>query len=251
MTNSSTTKQNIVSICLWLLIWQAVAMIINEEILFVSPLSVLFKFPELIKSFIFWQSISFSILRILAGFFISTILSSIFAYIAYKSAAIEAFFRPIITVIKSTPVASFIILALIFIGKDIVPMFICMLMVTPIVYSNVLNGLKNVDKDLKEMSKLYDTKQIKHLYFPSLLPYITAAIDSGLGLCWKAGIAAEVICRTIPSIGNQIWETKFYIETTEMFAYTTVVILLSVLFDFLIKKATRAVLKKYNVEVVK
>jgi len=243
MTTSITSKSNkvkyLIVAFLWLAIWEGIALIINEEILFVSPLKVVSTLINMAGTKEYWEIIFMSILRVVGGFLIGYVFASILAALSFRFSFFKTFISPMIHVIKSTPVASFIILALMWTGKNFVPVLICILMVTPIVYSNVLGGLLAVDKNLLEMASAYKMKRLsklKHIYIPSLLPFNAAAMGSGLGLCWKAGISAEVICRTMPSIGNSIWETKFYLLTDEMFAWTVTVVLLSVLFDKLLSK---------------
>ena len=237
---------------IWLALWELLALIINEEVLFVSPHKVLVALIRLGGTLPFWQTIFLSILRVLGGFVLGYLLSALLAALAFRFSFLKAFLSPAISVIKAPPVASFIILALMWSGKNFVPVIICILMVAPIVWSNVLEGLAAVDGDLLEMAQVYGMSpaaRIRSIYVPSLIPYNAAAVGSGLGLCWKAGIAAEVICRTLPSIGNSIWETKFYIITDEMFAWTATVVILSVIFDRLIKFFMGRLLKKYKTEV--
>ena len=256
MTTSTTAdKRKYIAVALiWLALWELAALIINEEILFVSPHKVLLAMGRLAVTLPFWKTILFSILRVLGGFLAGYILFAVLSVLAFRFPFFRAFMSPAISVIKATPVASFIILALFWSGKNFVPVIICILMIAPIVWSNVLEGLSAVDGDLLEMARVYGMKpavRIKSIYVPSLIPYNAAAVGSGLGLCWKAGIAAEVICRTLPSIGNSIWETKFYLITDEMFAWTATVVILSVIFDKLIKVFMGRVLSKYKTEAAK
>ena len=235
---SNKSKYFLVAL-IWLALWELLSLIINEEILFVSPLKVFLKLVSMFGTFEYWEILLFSIIRVLCGFVIGYFLSVIIAVFAFRFSFFEMLISPAISVIKATPVASFIILALMWVGKNYVPVFICILMVTPIVFNNILQGLRNVDKNLLEMADVYNLSvksRIKNIYIPSVRPYNLAAVGAGLGLCWKAGIAAEVVCRTMPSIGNRIWETKFYLITDEMFAWTATVVILSVIFDILIKK---------------
>ncbi len=236
---------------IWLLIWQGVAMLINEEILFVSPLSVAKALIEMGATKEFWLSLVFSICRVLGGFIAGYIIAFLMAVTAHRFSFFKDFISPIINIAKSTPVASFIILALMWLGNETVPVIISMLMVIPIVWSNTLSGLDNIDVGLVEMANLYKMpffKKARLVYIPSIFPYMLSASGSGLGLCWKAGIAAEVICRAIPSIGDEIWKTKFYIETDKMFAWTATVILLSVLFDYIIRLLSKAAYKYLSSE---
>ncbi len=237
---------------IWLLVWELLSMAINEEILFISPLKAFVTLFSMMGTASYWSTILCSVFRVIGGFIIGYIVASCLAVLSFKFGFFKLFISPAISVIKATPVASFIILALMWSGKDFVPVLICILMVTPIVWSNVLEGLRSVDADLIEMCDVYKMSSIekaRHVYLPSLIPYNAAAVGSGLGLCWKAGVAAEVICRTMPSIGNSIWETKFYIITDELFAWTATVVLLSVFFDFIVKKITAKLLSGYKTEV--
>ncbi len=246
---TSTTANKIIKYLIvaiiWLSIWEVLALAINEELLFASPYRVLLALGRMCCKLTFWETILFSILRILGGFLLGYVLSVVLSVLTYRFPFFETFIRPAISVVKATPVASFIILALIWSDKNFVPVIICVLMVTPIVWSNLTTGLKNVDGGLLSMAQVYGMttiEKVKHIYIHSIAPYNFSAIGSGLGLCWKAGIAAEVICRALPSIGNSIWETKFYLITDEMFAWTTVVVILSVIFD----KLTRVLISKFS-----
>ena len=112
-------------------------------------------------------------------------------------------------------------------------------MVLPIVAGNVLTGLRAADKDLLEVCKLYRFsfgKTVRTLYLPALMPYFLTAARTSLGLSWKAGIAAEVLCSLSASIGGQIYEAKVYLETPSLFAWTITVIFLSMLIESLIFK---------------
>jgi NitT/TauT family transport system permease protein len=138
------------------------------------------------------------------------------------------------SVVKATPVASFIMLALLWIDRDILPAFISVLMVLPVVVSNVYTGIKSTDKNLYEVTKVFRFgfyKKLRFLYFPTVRPYFLSACRSSLGLAWKAGIAAEVLAVPVLSIGKMIYESKLYLETTDLFAWTAVVVVLSVIID--------------------
>lgn len=255
MTISTTPVKKIIRYtvitAIWLLIWQGISMLINEEILFVSPLSVASTLIKMGQTGDFWLSLSASVGRVLCGFIIGYATAFVLACIAHCFTFFKDFISPIISIAKSTPVASFIILALMWIGKNTVPVIISMLMVIPIVWSNTLSGLENTDRQLLEMATVYKMpffKRVRLIWFPSVFPYMLSASGSGLGLCWKAGIAAEVICRAMPSIGNKIWETKFYIQTNEMFAWTAAVIILSVVFDALIKRLSKVAFRHLAAE---
>ncbi len=250
-TSAKILKYSAVT-AIWLAIWQGVSMLINEEILFVSPLKVFTELCRMSTEGEFWTTLIFSVGRVVGGFAAGFVIAAVLAVLAFRFAFIKAFLSPAVNVIKSTPVASFIILALMWLGNSTVPVIISMLMVIPIVWSNTVAGLESVDSNLIEMShsfKMSFGKRLLHIYIPSVIPYLLSASGSGLGLCWKAGIAAEVICRTKLSIGNNIWETKYYMETAEMFAWTAAVIILSIVFDAVVRFVFKRVNARYTAEV--
>lgn len=251
MTRSITSGKRIgaavVVTVFWLAVWQGISMAVDMDLLLPSPLQVLIVLFEMIVTAQFWLTLCLTVFRVVAGFVIGFAVGAAFAVLAFRSQWFARFTSPIVYIVKSTPVASFIILALCWMGTETVPIFICTLMVMPIVWSNVLSGLKAVDTDLLEMAQVYHFgywKTLRCVYIPSILPYFTSASETGLGLSWKAGIAAEVICRTKNSIGNDIYESKFYLEISKMFALTVVVVLLSVLFNFLLKTVSRRLTKR-------
>ena len=231
----------------WLALWQGIHMAVGLDLLLPSPWQVAVELARMVVTGSFWLTIAWTVLRVIVGFVAGFLLGTAFAVLSYRFRLFERFLSPVVYIVKSTPVASFIILALCWMGTESVPSFICLLMVFPIVYGNVLSGLKAVDRDLLEMSRVFGfsfTKRLRHIYLPSVRPYLTSASGTGLALSWKAGIAAEVICRSRVSIGNEIFESKYYLEITRMFAWTAAVILLSVLFDRLLKVLTARLLRR-------
>lgn len=227
----------ILVICFWLLIWEVASRIMNEDILLVSPFTVVQTIVTLAGQITFWQTIGFSFVRIVLGFLLALITGTIVAVLSYNSRLLKELITPLMRVIKATPVASFIILALIWIRSKNLSVFISYLMVLPIVYSNVYQGLILADIKLLEMAKVFHIgryKKIVAIYVPSVMPYLISAISVGLGFCWKAGVAAEVIGKPSNSIGKYLYESKLYLMTDELFAWTVVIIIISVLFEKII-----------------
>ena len=130
--------------------------------------------------------------------------------------------------------ASFIILCLIWLNSSNLPIFIAFLMVLPVIYTNMLQGIKSTDKKLLEMAEVFSLKKlrrIKYIYMPQLRPYIQSACSISLGLCWKAGIAAEVIGIPEGSIGEALYQAKIYLNSRDLFAWTVVIIIISIVFE--------------------
>ena len=233
----------------WLLLWQLVSALVGMEMLFPSPTGVLSALIGLVKQARFWSIIAATAFRVIGGFLLGLVVGAALAVAAFRSRIFERFISPIMYIVRSTPVASFIIIALFWLGTSRVPTLICVLMVVPITLTNLLAGLRAVNVELLEMAdafRLGRFKRLKAIYLPSVVPYFVSAASTGLGLSWKAGIAAEVICRAKLSIGNEIFESKLYSTITEMFAWTAVVIVLSVVFDKLLSYAVKAATRRFS-----
>lgn len=232
----------------WLALWEAAALAVDRELLVPSPLRVAVRLSELSVTADFWQSASLSLLRITGGFIIGLLTGILTAAITYRIKPLHNLISPIITVIRTTPIASFIILALVWIGNEIVPLFISFLMVFPIIWNGVTAGLESVDPGLAEVAVIFGfspLKKLTKLYIPSVMPFLSAAVINAVGLSWKTGVAAEVLCTPEFSIGRRLYESKLYLETVDLFAWTAAIVAISLLIEILIKAAVRLTETKY------
>lgn len=239
------TIANVLSILCWIGLWQFASVAIGQEILLVSPATVIIKLFQLALFKEFWYAVLFSFGKILSGFLLASFFGCILAYLASKSDVIKAFINPPMYVIKATPVASFIILALLWIKSANLSVFISFIMVLPIIYNNVLKGITEIDVKMIEMAKVFKMKYtIKFLYIDLfyVMPYFVSACNSALSMCFKAGIAAEVIATPNGSIGEMLYKAKIFLNTPELFAWTLTIILLSFFFEkffiFIINKVS-------------
>ena len=231
------TLRTLAVVLFWLLIWQLAAALVGQELLLPSPLRVARELLRLAGGAEFWLTVAQSIRRVLTGIASAVLLGILLALLTHKSALLRALLSPVMTLVKSTPVASFIVLALVWIGRDSVPVFITALMVLPVVWANMTAALAQVDPQLTEMARVFAMPRgrvLRRVTVPSVLPAFRAALSSALGLGWKAGIAAEVL--TVPkyAVGRMIYEAKLYLETTELFAWTVTVVLLSLVIERLL-----------------
>jgi len=236
----------------WLAIWQLTYLIVKQEILIVSPVRVLQRLMELSQDSAFWIAALNSMLHVLIGFLLGLTVGVVLAVLTSSFQIMHDLFSPIISIIKATPVVSFIILALVWIQSAHVPAFTAFLEVTPIVIGNVTNGIAKTDPKLLQMAHTYQfsaARTVRRVYIPSIMPYFTAACTTGMGLAWKTSIAAEVLASTKFSIGGQIYDSKIYIETADLFAWTAVVIVMSVILERLMVAVMKKVGQKYNVSL--
>ncbi len=241
------TLRTLAVVLFWLLIWQLAAALVGQELLLPSPLRVARELLRLAGGAEFWLTVAQSIQRVLTGIASAVLLGILLALLTHKSALLRALLSPVMTLVKSTPVASFIILALVWLGRDVVPPVIAALMVLPVVWANVSQGLDGIDPQLLELAQVFRLPRgrvFRRITLPSVLPHLRAALCSALGLGWKAGVAAEILTVPARSIGKRIYEAKIYLETTELFAWTAAVVLLSLVIERLLLRLVGRIGKK-------
>ena len=226
--------EKILAVATAILLWQLAAVTIGEEVLLVSPLKVLLRLSELIFEAEFWGTILFSFKRITLGFFIALVSGTLLAILSYRFRVVEVFLWPYISIIKATPVASFVILCLIWLSSSQLPVFIAFLMAVPIIYTNMLAGFKSTGSKMLEMAEIFRfsfRKKLLYIYFPQIKSHFISACSVSLGLSWKAGIAAEIIGIPDGGMGEMLYQAKLYLATADLFSWTVTIILVSVLFE--------------------
>jgi NitT/TauT family transport system permease protein len=222
----------------WISIWGILALIINREIYLPSPYSTLRALSNLMFLQDTYITILFSSYRTLLGFLISCLFGIILGYFCGINKFMYDLFNPLVSIMRTIPVMSIIIIALMWFKDTNVPIFVSFLMCFPIVWTNTVMGIKSTDIKLLEMCKLYNIKKtriIKSIYAHSALPYIKAGTISALGIAWKVTSAAEVLSLPKYSIGRFLYDSKVYLEIPNLFAWTIIIVALSILFEKILK----------------
>jgi len=226
--------QKAISIILALIVWHIASVAVGMDMLLASPLKVIVRLGTIWLEDGFVKTVLFSLFRITAGCLLAIVLGMIFAVIAGRFKLAEMILWPYVITIKSVPVASFIILCLIWLSFNQLTVFIAFLIVFPVVYSNVLQGIKSTDVQLLEMASLYKIpwwRRLIFIYLPSIKPYLISASSIAMGMAWKAGTAAEVIGVVNGSIGERLYESKIYFMNADLFAWTIIIVFLSVMLE--------------------
>lgn len=225
------------SVGLALLLWQGAAMLLNSSLLLSSPVEVAVRLVALVQEVAFWEAVGFTLSRIALGFVLGFAAGTGLGLLAGRFRAAELLLWPYMKAIKTVPVASFIILSLVFLKARQLSVFISFLMVLPVLYENVVQGVRAADGALLEMGAVFRMsygRRLAYIYLPELKPFLLSGCATALGLCWKAGVAAEVIAVTANSIGGRLYEAKVYFMTSDLLGWTAVIILLSVGFEKLV-----------------
>ena len=214
----------------WLAVWWLLALIVGKELLIPSPPLVVRTLLELVVTGAFWRYTALTLLRITLGLLLGIVLGMLTALLTNRLSLLHALLAPAVRVVRATPVASFIILVLLWVANGRVPVVISALVVLPVIWESTAAGFRSVDRDLLEFARAYRLTRWdtwRRIVIPSMLPQLAAAVCTAIGLAWKSGVAAEVLCLPKAAVGTQVYFSKLYLDTPALFAWTLVVVALS------------------------
>lgn len=238
------------AVVFWIGVWWIGSIVVGDSYLLPDPVSVFTKLGEIIVSKDFLATVFYTMMRVLAGLFSGIILGIVLGIAAHHSKIVHSLLFPIISVIKATPVASFIIILLVILDGDLLTISIALLMVMPIIWQNVIDAYESIDGALYEVCRVYGFsfgKRMRALYAPAIVKFLFPAIVTSVGLAWKSEIAAEIIAYTTHSIGHEIYDARFEYISEPVFAWTLIVIIMSIcleaLVKFIVRRCERWVLK--------
>ena len=259
MVRDSDTSRNltarkilrvVIPLAFWLGVWQLAAVWVDTVyqpgrgyLLLPAPTLVAQRLAALMGEPAFWQAAAVSLGRIFGGFALGAAAGTVVAVLTAALPWADWLLGPAVKVIRAIPVASFIVLVLLWAPTtSSVPAIVSALMVLPVVWGNVGRGIGETDPLLLEAARAYRFgrgKTLRLVYVPSVLPYFASGCATALGLAWKAGVAAEVLCQPRLAIGTRLYRAKITLETPDVFAWTVVVIALSFLLEVALGAALR------------
>ncbi len=222
------------AVLFWMIVWQLASIWLDSDILLVSPVKVVCRLSQLMMTAAFWKAVCFTLSRIASGFFLAVAAGVTLAAVSSYFTRVQELLAPFMLAVKSVPVASFIILALIWFSSRNLSILISFLMVLPIIYTSVLSGIRSVDRQLLEMAYVFripKLRVVRYIYLPQIMPFFYSACSVALGMSWKAGAAAEVIGIPKGSIGERLQQAKVYLDTPDLFAWTLVIVAASLFFE--------------------
>lgn len=229
-----------------LAIWHLVAKQAGSEQLFPTPWQTLSAVGDVIVRDGFLSSLSLTVLRGLEGFAISIFLAFLIGIPAGLSPWVFGFINPFLVAIRSTPVISFILLAIIWLGTNQVPVFIALLTMFPVLCTNIIDGIRHVNHDLVEMAEVFKVKKlliIRDIHIPGILPFLTSGISNAMGFGWRAIIIGEVLSQPEWGIGTEMQKAQIYLRVSELIAWTLIAIVVSYLFEMLVRNTEKNLFK--------
>lgn len=221
-----------------LVLWQVIAVSIHYPAIFPDLKQLATGVFHLFTQSEFYIALSLTILRGLIGFIISFLLALALASVATFSDWWKQFFHPFLVFMRSVPVISLVLIALLWFSPEELPIFIALLTMFPILYSNILNGMEHTDKRWVEMAHVFgkSKKQIyTQIYLPAARKTIFTGISTAMGFGWRAIIIGEVLAQPLHGMGTAMKHAQAYINIPELIAWTAVAILVSFAFDTFFK----------------
>jgi NitT/TauT family transport system permease protein len=230
------------SVALLLGLWQAASSLIGLEIILPGPAATLGRLRLLIVSPGFAADVLATVTRGLCGFGLSAAAALALGVAAGRSDTVFAALQPAVGLLRATPVMSVILLAMIWFQSDGMPVFVGFLMCFPVLYGNVVEGIRSLDRDLLDMARVFRVRRrriLTSLYLPAILPYLVAGFSSTLGLSWKVVVAAEVLAQPVRALGSRLQDSRVMLDTAGVLAWTAVALLLAAATEGLLRVAAR------------
>ena len=214
----------------WLGVWALAAAAVDRELLLPAPWAVAAALGQLVQRADFWRSVLLSLVRVMAGFLAGSLLGALLGVATAAWGWCDRLLSPALRAVRTVPVVSFILLLFFWLPKDRVPGAVAALMALPVVWRAARQGISSADPRLLELADHYGLgrgSKAKLVYFPAAMPALAAGLETALGLCWKSGIAAEVLCQPKWAAGTMLQISKAYLDAPGLFAWTAVVVALS------------------------
>ena len=235
----------IVPLLFWITVWQILSMIINHTYFLPSVPETFSALFMLLRTEKFFKIVFLTMLRVIIGLTLGIVFGILLAFLSHISVVVKDITTPLMSIIKSTPVATFIIILWVMMDGSSLAVFIAVLMVMPIIWQNMMDGYNSINRELSEVCDVFEfsfIKRMRILILPILIKYLIPGIITASGLAWKSEIAAEIIAYTKNSIGHHINDAKYNFDTATVFAWTLIIIVMSIV----IEKITKYFLGRYR-----
>lgn len=242
-------RRVILSSIMLLIIWEIIAIKLNNEIYLPRIEAVLTSMGEIIKEESFIPSVISSFYRTIISFFLALILSIILGVLSLMYPFFKDILKPLNAIGKTIPTMVLVVLALIWVNKDQAPYIVGFAIVFPILYEGILNSLNNVDNEIIQMCDIYEVnriERIKKIYLPTIKFYISSILMSSFSLAFKVVVAGEVHGQPKFGIGSSIQLEKVNFNTPGIFAWIVIIALISIIFETVNKKLLKRVYRWKN-----
>jgi NitT/TauT family transport system permease protein len=233
------------SIIFLIFVWGIVSYFVDNTIILPSPIYTFQTAFVMFGSVVFWSEIFISFLRGVFGFLLALVVGVFFGLLMGVDKRINSFFLPILILLQTIPVVSWLVLAWLWFGSGpLVVVMIVFFTSVPFIVVNIVKGMDAIDYNLVEMSKLFRVRffrRVKSLYLPHIVPYLASGAISAFGITWKVVAMAELLVSR-DGIGAMMALARVNLEIAQVFVYTFVL----VLFGFCSEKLITKIYKKFT-----
>ena len=224
-------------VLIWLfyfILWQMIAMIVNQSIILPSFLDVLNRLVYILSDVSFYNHLFITLFRVILGTLSAFVLSFIFAILSYDFKLINQALKPLVLVSKTIPNITYILLVLIWFSREMSVFFVTLLILFPVLYTQISTGLLGINPEHLEVLKLYPETYF-HRLTKVIIPLIRISLFEGLkgalSLGFKVGVMAEILGQVQPGLGYLMHIARMNFETVDLFAYTAIMIMVVVLIE--------------------
>ncbi len=224
--------RKVIIVIVWIALWEILSLAVHNEFMLASPIDSLCALISLAQTAEFWIAILYSFLRIAAGFFLGFFAGFVLGMLAARYRTCQEFLDVGMGLMKSIPLACIVVLVLIWFGAKGVTILAVFFVVAPSLYFATKAGFGNLDEKMIQMLAVFNVSKVRSFFvydLPHALSHIASACRLVLGMSWKAGVAAELIGIVANTIGERIYQTKLLLMTSDLFAWTFVIVVLAAL----------------------
>ena len=231
-----------ISVFVILIIWELLSLKVDQEIIIPSVFSVGKELFGILSSFSSWNIILWTLGRIFFTFFLDLLLALAVGIPSGINSRFEQAVRPLESAVRTVPTMGVILLSLIWLDSELTPVFVTSLIIFPILYRSVVDGIRNIDKKLIDFHKVHQIhfgKKLKFFYIPSMFPFLKTGTITSLGLGFKVMITAEVLSQPDKAIGTIFQIERAQLNTAAVIAWCIFMIAVSSLFEYIIQHFAR------------
>ncbi|MDO4500824.1 MAG: ABC transporter permease subunit [Erysipelotrichaceae bacterium] len=232
-------KTHAISICLMIIIYSLLSIVVNKTFILPGILEIAFSLKEIVFNVKFLSIVFTSLFRVFIGLLTSFILALLLSLLSYFNKTIKEFFEPVYLLLKTIPNVTYIIVSLLWLGRNGSVLLVSALVVFPILYNSILNALFNIDKELIEITDTYNGSniyKIRKIYLPLIRNDILLSLKNSCSLGFKVAIMAEILSQVKTGIGRELHFARINYLMADIFAWTIIIIVISYLIDYLLNK---------------
>ena len=188
------------------------------------------------------RQILITFFRVVSGLVLGCLLAVLPAIICGRRKTVMDLFSPIVFAAQGCPTIIWVSLVLIWAGAgSVVPITAIILVVFPIFFFNIAQGISSIDARLFLMARLYKLSPrriLGDILCPGVYPSLSAALSYSLGVSWRVAVTAEFISSS-SGIGAQVYWAYRKLQIPELFAWTLFLVAIGVSVDFWIASPLR------------